>query len=167
MGVPCHFASMPDPETPSLASDFPEATRDDWARAARAALKGAPFERLSSATYDGIAIEPLAPRRGDATPLVIRQGPTWQGLARIDHTDPAIGNESALDELSGGTNGLWLVFDGAIGDYGYALPADETALARVLEGVDLTAGISAELDLSPHAAAAIDAALAKGLARAP
>jgi methylmalonyl-CoA mutase len=158
---------MPDPESLPLTSDFPEATRDDWARVAQAALKGAPFERLVSTTYDGIAIEPLAPRRGDAGPIVIRQGANaWQGLARIDHTDPAIANDSALDELNGGANGLWLVFDDAIGDYGYALPANDMALARVLEGVDLTAGISVELDLSPHAAA-IDAALAKGLTARP
>jgi methylmalonyl-CoA mutase len=131
-------------------------------------LKGAPLERLVSTTYDGISIEPLAPRRGDAGPLVIRRGATaWQALARIDQIDPAIANESALEELNGGANGLWLVFEGAIGDYGYALPADDTALARILDGVDLTAGISVELDLSPHAAAAIDAALAKGLAARP
>jgi methylmalonyl-CoA mutase len=159
---------MPDPETVPLASDFPEATRDDWARIAQAVLKGAPLERLVSTTYDGISIEPLAPRRGDAGPLVIRRGATaWQALARIDQIDPAIANESALEELNGGANGLWLVFEGAIGDYGYALPADDTALARVLDGVDLTAGISVELDLSPHAAAAIDAALAKGPAARP
>jgi methylmalonyl-CoA mutase len=159
---------MPDPETVPLASDFPEATRDDWARIAQAVLKGAPLERLVSTTYDGISIEPLAPRRSDAGPLVIRRGATaWQALARIDQIDPAIANESALEELNGGANGLWLVFEGAIGDYGYALPADDTALARILDGVDLTAGISVELDLSPHAAAAIDAALAKGLAARP
>jgi methylmalonyl-CoA mutase len=159
---------MPDPETVPLASDFPEATRDDWARIAQAVLKGAPLERLVSTTYDGISIEPLAPRRGDAGPLVIRRGATaWQALARIDQIDPAIANESALEELNGGANGLWLVFEGAIGDYGYALPADDTALARILDGVDFTAGISVELDLSPHAAAAIDAALAKGLAARP
>ena len=159
---------MPDPETVPLASDFPEATRDDWARIAQAVLKGGPLERLVSTTYDGISIEPLAPRRSDAGPLVIRRGATaWQALARIDQIDPAIANESALEELNGGANGLWLVFEGAIGDYGYALPADDTALARILDGVDLTAGISVELDLSPHAAAAIDAALAKGLAARP
>src|SRR3984885_14485648 len=168
MDAPCHFAPMPDPESLPLGSDFPEAPGDDWARIAQTVLKGVPFERLVSTTYDGISIEPLAPRRGDARPIVIRQGAAaWRGLARIDHTDPAIANESALNELNGGANGLWLVFDGAIGDYGYALPANDRALARVLEGVDLTAGISVELDLSPHAAAAIDAALAKGLAARP
>jgi methylmalonyl-CoA mutase len=155
-----------DSEKLSLASDFPEATRDDWARVAQAALKGAPLERLVSTTYDGIAIEPLAARRGDAKPISTATA-AWQALARIDHTDPALANDSALDELNGGANGLWLVFEGAAGDYGYALPPNEAALTRVLESVDLTLGISVELDLSPHAAAAVDAALAKGLAARP
>src|ERR1700733_2458857 len=97
MDAPCHFAPMPDPETLPLASDFPKATRDDWARIAQAALKGAPFERLVSTTYDGVSIEPLAARRGDAKPIVIRQGAAaWQALARIDQIDPAIANQSAL-----------------------------------------------------------------------
>jgi methylmalonyl-CoA mutase len=172
MDASWHFALMPGPENMSdlqklsLASDFPATTRDDWARLAQAALKGAPFERLVSTTYDGITIEPLAARRGDAEPI-ITGATAWQALARIDQTDPALANESALDQLDGGANGLWLVFEGAAGDYGYALPPNEAALTRVLEGVDLTLGISVDLDLSPHAAAVIDAALAKGLAARP
>src|SRR6202012_902181 len=70
-------------------------------------------------------------------------------------------------DLSAGANGLWLVFEGAVGDYGFALPPTEAALARVIEDVNLTFGIGVDLDLSPHAAAAIDAALAKGLAARP
>ena len=85
----------------------------------------------------------------------------WQALARIDHADPALANESALDELNGGAGGLALVFESAAGDYGYALPPIEAALARVLEGVELSAGIGVELDLSPKAAASVDASLAK------
>ena len=159
---------MSDPENLSLASDFPAATREDWSRVVQAVLKGAPFERLVSTTYDGIAIEPLAPRRGDAEPVIIRPGATaWQALARIDHADPALANESALDELNGGASGLSLVFEGAAGDYGCALPPNEAALARVLEGVELSAGIGVELDLSSQATASVDAALAKGLAARP
>src|SRR5579872_6115385 len=167
-----HFApmsgpeNMSDPETFSLTSDFPGSTRDDWARIVQAALKGAPFERLVGTTYDDIAIEPLAARRSDARPIA-SASPAWAALARIDQTDPALASEDALDELNGGANGLWLVFAGAIGDYGYALPPNEAALTRALEGVDLTLGISVDLDLSPHAAAAVDAALAKGLATRP
>jgi methylmalonyl-CoA mutase len=169
-----HFAPMAgtehmsDTENLSLASDFPEATRDDWRRVVQTVLKGAPFERVVSTTYDGIAIEPLASRRGDAEPVIMPTGVTaWQALARIDHADPALANESALDELNGGAGGLALVFESAAGDYGYALPPNEAALARVLEGVELSAGIGVELDLSPKAAASVDASLAKGLAARP
>jgi methylmalonyl-CoA mutase len=158
---------MPDPEPLPLAADFPAATRDDWRRMVEAALKGAPFERLSTTSYDGLSIEPLAARPANAAPIVSRPGGAWQVLARIDDTDPAVANAGALDELNGGANGLWLIFEGAVGDYGVALPASETALGRVLEGVDLTAGIGVEFDLSPHAAAMLDAALAKGLAARP
>jgi methylmalonyl-CoA mutase len=165
--APWHFAAMPDPDSLSLAADFSPATRDEWRAMVEAALKGAPFERLVSTSYDGIAIEPLPVRRADAKPLITRAGAAWQALARIDHVDPALANASALDELNGGANGLWLVFNGAVGDYGFALPASEAALARILEGVDLTAGIDVEFDLSLQAAAMIDAALAKGLAAQP
>jgi len=158
---------MPDPEPLPLAADFPAATRDDWRRMVEAVLKGAPFERLIAASYDGLFIEPLAARPANAAPIVSRPGSAWQVLARIDDTDPARANASALDELNGGANGLWLVLEGAVGDYGCALPVSDAALARALDNVDLTAGISVELDLSPPAAAMIDAALAQGLALRP
>ena len=47
--------------------------------------------------------------------------------------------------------GSALVFAGAIGAYGYGLAADEDAIARVLDGVYLDAGIALDLDLSPQA----------------
>ncbi len=128
-------------------------------------LKGAPFERLISTTYDGLSIEPLAQRRTDARPVAARPGAAaWQVLARIDHPDPALGNEIALRELSNGASGVALVFAGAVGDYGFGLPASEEALGRVLEGFDFDAGAALEFDISPHAAAVIDAMLAKGFA---
>jgi methylmalonyl-CoA mutase len=155
---------MTDPETLSLTADFPAATREDWRKLVDAVLKGAPLERLESTTYDGLSIEPLAERRPGAWPVAARPGATpWQVLTRIDHPDPAQANTIALRELASGANGLLLVFAGAVGEHGFALPATEAALARALEGVDLaTAGV--ELDLSAAAAAMIDAALARGLA---
>jgi hypothetical protein len=45
--------------------------------------------------------------------------------------------------------------------------ANERTLGRVLEGVDLGAGIAVELDLTPPAEAVIDAALASGLVLSP
>jgi methylmalonyl-CoA mutase len=156
---------MTDPETLLLAADFPPATREEWRKVVDAVLKGAPFERLISTTYDGLSIEPLAERRTDARPVAARPGAAaWQVLARIDHPNPALGNEIALRELSNGASGVTLVFAGAVGDYGFGLPASEEAVGRVLEGFDFDAGAALEFDISPHAAAVIDAMLAKGLA---
>ena len=153
---------MTDPETLPFAADFPSATREDWRKLVDAVLKGAPFERLVSTTYDGLRIEPLAARRRDARPIAGRAGATaWEVLARIDHPDPALANEIALRELENGASGLSLVFAGAIGDHGFSLPAREDALARVIEGVDLT-GAAIELDLSPPAEAADRRGAGKG-----
>ena len=158
----------PDAETVPFAADFPPATGDDWRKLVDAVLKGAPFERLVSTTYDGLCIEPLAARRSDAQPVAGRAGAaTWEMLARIELPDPALANETALHELANGASGLSLVFAGAVGDYGFGLPARADALARVIEGIDLGGGFSIELDLSPHAQAAIDSALAKGLGLSP
>ena len=55
--LPWHFKTMTD-ELP-LAAEFPSATREDWLKLVRSALKDRPFERLIGKTYDGIAIEPL------------------------------------------------------------------------------------------------------------
>ena len=159
---------MTDREKPPLAANFAPATREDWRKLVDAVLKGAPYERLRSTTYDGLAIEPLAARRADAQPRSGRRGAApWQALARIDHPDPAEANAAALHELENGAGGLALVFAGAVGDYGFGLPANERTLGRVLEGVDLGAGIAVELDLTPPAEAVINAALASGLVLSP
>jgi methylmalonyl-CoA mutase len=154
---------MTDPQALLLAADFPPATRDEWRKLVDQVLKGAPFERLVSTTYDGLSVEPLTPRRADARPVAARPGAdAWQVLARIDHPDPALGNEIALRELNNGASGVALVFAGAVGDYGFGLPASEAAIGRVLEGFDFSASAVLELDMSPHAATVIDAMLAKG-----
>jgi methylmalonyl-CoA mutase len=71
-------------------------------------------------------------------------------MQRVDHPDPAAANAEALHDLENGANGLSLVFAGAVGAYGYGLPASERAIARALEGVHLDAGIALDLDLGPH-----------------
>jgi methylmalonyl-CoA mutase len=156
---------MTDPETLLLSDDFPPATREEWRKLVDVVLKGAPFERLTSTTYDGLSIAPLSQRRGDARPIAARPAAApWEVLARVEHPDPALGNEIALRELNNGAAGLALVVAGAVGDYGFGMPASEEAIARALEGFDFDAGATLELDLSPHAAATIDAMLAKGFA---
>lgn len=148
----------------SLAADFPQATREEWRQLVDGVLKGTPFERLTSTTYDGLSIEPLAARRSDARPVAGR-GVPWQVMARIDHPDPALANAAARQELQNGATGLSLVFAGAVGDYGFGLPPREETPGRVLEDIDLAGEVAIEFDPSPHAEAAIDAALARGLPR--
>ena len=159
------FCGMTDTENLLLAAGFPPATAEEWRSLVDQVLKGAPFERLIGATYDGLSIAPLAQRRSDAWPVVAHAGAAaWEILARIDHPDPALGNEISLRELNAGAGGLALIFTGAVGEYGFGLPASEAAVARVLEAFDFSAGAAVEFDLSPQAGAVIDAMLAKGFA---
>lgn len=146
----------------ALLAGFPQPTAAAWRRLVDAALKGSSPERLSTTTYDGLRIEPLAARRAEAQPVAGRAGACpWQVQVRVDHPDPAAAHELAGEELANGATALSLVFAGAAGDYGFALPAREEVLARVLEG--LGAGIAIELDLSPGGEAAVDAAVARGV----
>ncbi len=109
----------------SLARDFAPADEAAWKALVEEALKGAPFASLRSETYDGIAIEPLYGRPSQASRIEGRAaGQPWAIMQRIDLPDPAAANKQTLDDLNNGANGLVLVFQGAIGDYGYALPAE-------------------------------------------
>ncbi|AMN41330.1 methylmalonyl-CoA mutase family protein [Rhodoplanes sp. Z2-YC6860] len=150
-----------------LAAEFPPASREDWLKLVRAALKDRPFERLIARTYDGIPIEPLYPRPSGANPVTARSGP-WSVQARVDHPDPAIANAEALHELENGATALTLVFAGSVGAYGYGLPGDAKSVARVLEGVHLDA-IAVELQTAEPTKDAADhvAALVKQRGYAP
>ena len=151
----------------SLAAEFPPASREDWLKLVRSALKDRPFERLTAKTYDGIPIEPLYGRATGAHPIAARRGP-WAVQARVDHPDPAIANAEALHELANGATGLTLVFAGSIGAYGHGLPGDAKSVARALEGVHLDA-IAIELQTAEPTRDAADhvAALIKSRGHAP
>src|SRR6476659_5974608 len=88
--VPRSFV-MSEPEELAFASEFPTATREQWLKLVDSVLKGAPFgKRLVSRTYDGLTIQPLYPRAGDARPVAARPpGSPWTVMQRIDHPDPA------------------------------------------------------------------------------
>jgi len=140
---------MTAPEPLSLAGDFRAASRDAWRKLVAAVLKGAPFERLASRTYDGLTIEPLYDRAAGAQSIAGRKpGAPWTLLQRVDHPDPAAANAQALDDLENGATGLVLVFAGSISANGYGLEASTSALTRALEGVELEL-IAVDLNLSP------------------
>ena len=135
--------------TLALAAEFPAATEADWRKLAEAALKGAPLERLTRKTYDGLPVPPLSSRRADAAAIPGRAlGLPWQVVQRVDHPDPAVANAEALHDLESGAGGLSLTFAGAIGAYNFGLPSGAEALTRALEGIVLDAGIALDLDLS-------------------
>ena len=133
----------------TLARNFPPADEAAWKALVAEALKGAPFASLRSESYDGIAIEPLYPRAQGAERIASRAAAPWSVMQRIDLPDAKAANAQILDDLSNGANALSLVFEGAVGDYGYALPATEEAIAAILDGVHLDAGIGVELDFGP------------------
>jgi methylmalonyl-CoA mutase len=136
-------------QTLPLAADFPPATGEDWRRLVDTALKGAPFERLFSKTYDGLTIAPLYERAASASPVPGRSpGAAWTLMQRVDHPDPAAANVQALTDLENGATGLLLVFAGAPSANGFGLDPSPAALKRVLDGIHLDAGVAIELDLS-------------------
>jgi methylmalonyl-CoA mutase len=151
-GQPWHFETMSAADTPSLSGDFRPATYDDWRKLVDAVLKGAPFSRLESRTYDGLAIAPLYDRAGAAATIAGRApGAPWTVMQRVDHPDPAAANAQALEDLENGATGLVLVFAASVNANGFGLEPTAAALARALADIDLAAGIAIDLNLSPPA----------------
>jgi methylmalonyl-CoA mutase len=134
-----------------LASEFPLATRETWLKLVDGVLKGAPRERLTARTADGLPIEPLYPRAGGARPVAGRAAATpWQVMQRIDHPDPAEANKLALTDLENGASGLTLVFAGANGAAGYGLDPSPEAIRRLVDGIYFDAGIALEFQIGPQ-----------------
>jgi methylmalonyl-CoA mutase len=135
------------PEILPLAAEFPAASREDWLKLVTGALKGAPFEKLTSRSYDGLRIAPLYARDPTAASIPGRApGAPWQVLARADHPDAASANAEARHEIANGATGLSLVFAGGIGSYGYGIEPSPGAINRVFENIDAS-GLAVELDL--------------------
>jgi methylmalonyl-CoA mutase len=142
---------MANPEQPVSASDFANAAEADWRKLVAAVLKGAPFERLESRTDDGLTIAPLYPRARAATSVTGRPGGTpWTILQRVDHSDPGAANAQAREDLENGATGLVLVFAESVSANGFGLDGTATAVARVLDGIDLAHGTALDLNLSPR-----------------
>ena len=132
------------------AGVFPAWTEADWRKAAEAALKGAPLERLASKSSDGIRIEPLYASAEGPRPLGRDGG--WKVMARLDHPEAGEANAQALEDLAGGADGLQVVFAGAVGAYGFGLGrTDSATLHKAFEGVRFDAGQIFELDLGREA----------------
>src|ERR1700710_1122314 len=131
-----------------LAADFAPASYDDWRKLVDGVLKGAPFEKLVSKTSDGLQIDPIYRRAKGAAPVAGRAAAApWQILQRIDHPDAKAANAQALHDLENGATGLALVFAGSNGAYGFGLEPSAEAVAQILDGIYLDAGIGVELQI--------------------
>ena len=131
----------------SFAADFAPASYDDWRKLVDGALKGAPFEKLVSKTYDGLTIEPIYRRARDAAPIAGRPAAApWQIMQRVDHPDPAAANAQAIHDLENGAGGLEIEFAGGPGARGFGVvDATPETVRRVFEGIFFDAGISIAL----------------------
>jgi len=155
----------------TLATEFPPTSEAEWRKLVEAALKGASFDkRLVTQTYDGLRVEPLYPRAAGVQPVAGRApGAAWTVMQRIDHPDPGVANNQALEDLQNGATGLTLVFAGSLNANGYGLDASPATLDRVLKDVELDAGITIDLNVSPPTRIAVQhfAALVKDRKLAP
>lgn len=137
----------------SLTNPFPPADEAQWRAAAIKALKGGDFEKkLVSRTADGIAIQPLYPRKAGATAVTgAAAGSRWRVVQRVDHPVPEQAAQLALADLEGGADGLSLVFHGAASARGFGLPTTDAAtLDAALAGLELDL-VETRLEPSPQA----------------
>lgn len=127
-----------------LAADFPAATEADWRKLVDGVLKGAPFEKLVSKTYDGLKIEPIYGRARGAGAVIGRPpAAPWKIMQRVDHPDAAKANAQALHELENGATGLEVEFQGGPGARGFGVvDGSPETLKRLFDSVILDAGIS-------------------------
>ncbi len=134
------------------ATGFDETGFERWKGLVDKALKGAPFESLTSQSDEGIALDPLyAP--ADGQPIAMRGGGTpWVVAQRVDHPDAEAAYAQTMAELEGGASGLVLVSQGAAGSLGYGINLN--ALPTVLDDVLVDA---VRLTLEPSPARARDA----------
>jgi methylmalonyl-CoA mutase len=131
-----------------LAADFAPATYDQWRKLVDGVLRGAPFEKLTAKTYDGLRIEPIYARAEAALPIVGRAAAApWRIMQRVDHPDAAAANALALHDLENGATGLEIEFAGGPGARGFGVTdASPATFKRLLDGVVLDAGISIALN---------------------
>jgi methylmalonyl-CoA mutase len=141
---------MTDPQDPKTTAEFAPATEQAWRGLVDAVLKGAPFAKLESRSHGGLTIEPLYARDTDATAIPGRApGAAWTVMQRVDHPDPRAANAQALEDLAKGATGLTLVTAGSISANGYGIDGSLETLKRVLDGVELDAGIAIDFNLGP------------------
>jgi methylmalonyl-CoA mutase len=100
----------------TLADGFPDPDMSAWQELAQKALKGAPLDRLTTTTYDGIAISPLYTSR-DAKQAASSPAPArdmylpWDIRQTVLDPSPDAANQTALADLERGVSSIEFVID--------------------------------------------------------
>lgn len=106
-----------------LDEGFAPAAFSDWIKLAEKALKGAPLDRLTGRTADGLPVAPLHVGPVDPLPapgvapfvrgaVAVRDADVpWDIRQSVIEPDPVAANTVALEELKGAATGLELVID--------------------------------------------------------
>lgn len=163
----------------TLASEFPQPSRDDWLELVAKVLRGAPFETLESTTYDGITLEPLY-TRSEAGGLLDpagfpgafpftrgthregRPNGTWDIRQAYRDPDPRSANRAITEDLGRGVTSVLLQLD-----RGFGAGVDPASSAgRRLSGVGGTMVITVD-DLDTALAGVDLAAVAVGVDGGP
>lgn len=153
-----------DADTLPLAAEFTPADAARWHALATAALKGRAPETLSSRSYDGLTIAPLAQRRGDASALLTSPAQGWQVMARIDLPSADAAHAEIATALANGADGVTLVCPGSTGSHGFGI--DPGAIAPLLATIKHDTVVPVEIDLAGTDADAVHV-LAGALAAIP
>jgi methylmalonyl-CoA mutase len=138
---------MPD----GTAAEFPVADEAQWHALVHSVLKGRPFDRLVSRSYDGIEIQPLYARANGPVPRALRRkAGDWRVVQRMDHPDAFEANRQALSDLAQGADALSLVGSESGAGWGFGVKlARASDFETALAGIDLDL-ISLRLDLGPQ-----------------
>jgi len=120
-----------------------------WREQALRELQGAPLERLTTRTAEGLRVEPLYPSEPAALPgrASLLRAPGWVVCPEHGHPDPAIAGARIAEDLRRGADAVWVRVDErvAAGVAGAAAPTglhgvalrDEADLAALFAEVDL------------------------------
>ena len=119
-----------DQDILDLAGDFPAADPDAWMALVEQSLGGKPYEKLTSTSYDGLAIKPLYTKAADgaadgaAVAGLPGSAPYTRGSSALgttldgwdirclsSHPDPAEANRQILKDLDKGATSVWLKLD--------------------------------------------------------
>ncbi|MBS0363741.1 MAG: methylmalonyl-CoA mutase [Proteobacteria bacterium] len=124
-------------DAPALTADFAAATEAQWRALVDKTLGETPFESLTGATAEGLAIAPLyaqAPA-AQAPARAVPADRAWDVATLTAHPDPARANAEILADLRGGSAAAVIRID-PTGAAGVAI-GSAADLARALDGVIL------------------------------